>query len=122
MSSSATRTAALPVPTTALVTICTGSPESRPKASQERLSATASQALVGERPRVRRCRQERQTWGQTTAMLRVAARMPRTADMVERGSVRSRCEERAPGTSCGTLADERQGPAVTGDVIGVMHP
>jgi hypothetical protein len=36
---------------------------------------------------VRPCRQESQTWGQTTAMLRAAAKKPRAAIMVELGSV-----------------------------------
>src|SRR3954451_15406369 len=83
-SSSEARTAELPAPTTALVVIWAGSPVSSPKVSQDALSATASQQAVGDRPRVRRCRQDSQTWGQTREMDRAAAAKPRAAIMVER--------------------------------------
>jgi hypothetical protein len=92
--SRATSTAVFPTPTTALVTICAGSPMRTPKVNQDRLRAMPSQTLVGERPRVRPWRQESQTWGQMTAMLRAAARKPRAAIMVERSSVRVDCDGR----------------------------
>jgi hypothetical protein len=77
----------LPAPTTTWVRIWAWSPVRRPKLNQHRLSATLSQVLVGDRPRVRPCRHESQTWGQMTAMLKAAARRPKTAIMVERRSV-----------------------------------
>nr|WP_239521162.1 hypothetical protein [Blastococcus saxobsidens] len=88
MSSSTSRRAVLAAPTTAFVTICAGSSVSRPKTSQQAFRATASQVAVGDMPRVRRCRQESQSCGQTRAMVRVDARTPRAADMVERRSDR----------------------------------
>src|SRR4051812_22508782 len=109
--SSAARTAVLPTPTTALVTICAGSPVSSPKVSQDRLSATPSQTAVGARPPVRPCRQESQTWGQTREMLRAAARKPRAAVMVERDPFgRGACRAGPPAgraVRIGTVVVER---------------
>ena len=60
---------------------------------------------------MRPCRQESQTWGQTTVMLRAAAVEPRAAIMVERGSVRWT----AMGVATGRLSSHTPAPALVGE-------